>query len=95
VRYVDVLSDPNPSANGISVFGYGAVLVEENVLDIALNNSADNSTGKPARFRFCVSAEFFANQSSQGTLAQGWNNDASAYVNELSTNVEDSAVLAF
>ena len=89
---VDGALDPNPNIDGILVGGCGALIAEENVVEVPF---ASGGYGKPLRFYSCGATQFFANQSSAGTLNQGYNYDSSTYVPELSTNVEDDTLLAF
>jgi hypothetical protein len=64
------------------------VIAEEHVIDIELPTAI--------QFDSCQSVEFFANQTSSGALIQGATLNAPiTQVSELSTNVEDAAVLAF
>jgi hypothetical protein len=64
------------------------VILEENVIDLPLSINA------ALRLSACGTMECFANQS-PAALIQGYINDTNTYVAELSTNVEDAALLAF
>jgi hypothetical protein len=57
----------------------------------------DVSGSNPVRFEACNSTEFFANQTSAGALIPGFNIDPTVNVpvDELSTYVEDAAIVAF
>jgi hypothetical protein len=44
---------------------------------------------------YCGSTEFFANLSSSGALIPGYNLETSANATELTTNIDDAAILAF
>ena len=92
IRHVDGIPDPSPGgvssrSTGTLLGGCGAVIAEENVVDLDASN--------PLAFSWCGSSEFFANQTSAGSLIQGYNSASSTAAPELSTNVEDAAVLAF
>jgi hypothetical protein len=93
MRQVDGISDPSiglpadAASRGIVVQACGTFTAEENVLDLPAAHNID--------YNYCGSTGFFANQTSAGALIQGYNHGTSSNSNELSTNVEDAAVLAF
>jgi hypothetical protein len=91
IRHMDAVMDFGTYQTlGFVLFSCGALIAEENVIDL------DLGTPSPIRFDSCPTAEFFANQTSAGTLIQGATPfDSPSSVNELSTNVEDAALLAF
>jgi hypothetical protein len=92
MRQVDGISDPpyTPAmyaSQGISVQACGTLTAEENVIDLPAVPNIQQ--------RYCGSTNYFANLTSAGALIQGYNLETSAYTDELTTNVEDAAVLAF
>jgi len=87
VRQVDGLPDPTGLSKAATVEVCGNLITEENVIDLV--------SSTPLWFSACGNIDFFANESLAGTLIQGYNFDSSASVSELSTDVEDSALLAF
>jgi hypothetical protein len=92
MRQVDGISDPpytpaNYVSQGISVQACGALTVEENAMDLPAAHNVQQ--------RYCGSTQYFANQTSAGALIPGYNLDTSSNTDELSTNIDDAAVLAF
>ena len=65
----------------------GSLVMKENIID--------DTSSPPVQFEYCNSAEFFANQSSAGTLLQGYNLGINLSTDELSTNIQDAAVVPF
>ncbi len=74
-------------ALGIWVQACGTFTVEENIVDLPDAHNID--------YQYCGSAEFFANLTSAGALIPGYNVGTSANTNELTTNIDDAALLAF
>jgi hypothetical protein len=92
MRQVDDISDPpytpaNYASQGISVQACGTFTAEENVIDLPAAHNVQQ--------RYCGSTEFFANMTSAGALIPGYDLGTSSSTNELSTNIDDAAVLAF
>jgi len=88
IRHVDNASDPPglPPGAGIGVSGCRDLIVEENVLDL------DHPT--PIAFALCDKVRFFNNQTSSGILIQGVDTSNSSKAGELTTDIEDAALLA-
>jgi hypothetical protein len=80
---------------GLQVAAGGGVIIEENVIEQSLIDVTN--TNPPVQVRARSSLQFFTNQTPAGALIQGFDKDpaVNANVNELSTNVEDAALLAF
>jgi hypothetical protein len=94
IRHVDDGSDPQNTtlSLGVQVSGCGALIVEENIVDL-------NRTS-PLEHYYCPSAQYFDNQSSSGASIPGVqvnpnNTDQIVAVeNELRTTVSDAEALA-
>jgi hypothetical protein len=89
IRETDGIADP-PSRYtrmGLQVLSGGGVIIEENTIDASDPN--------PLSFQGCSSAGFFANQTPGGVLIQGQESSSGVKASEVSTDVEDAAVLAF
>jgi len=90
IRAMDGLPDlqsPPYKSTGVYAFSCGELIMEENVID----------PNSPTAIQFdnCGSTEFFANQTSAGVLALGCSFvNPAVRVSELSTNIEDAALLA-
>jgi hypothetical protein len=91
MRPVDGISDPalglGVATLGVVVQGCGSLIAEENVIDFA--------APKQIQYDLCGTAEFFANSTSGAALIQGYNAGSHSSASELSTNIEDAALLAF
>jgi len=88
IRHVDGASDPPGmiQGTGIQVSGCAELIVEENVVDL------DRAT--PIEYSFCDKARFFNNLTSSGALIQAVDTSSSIKASELTTDIEDAALLA-
>jgi hypothetical protein len=96
IRHMDGISDPLQSplppltssvVHGIFAFSCAGLITEENVVDLEASPSI--------QFATCGGVDFFANQTSAGKLLQGYTHLTTFSTDELTTKVEDTAVLAF
>jgi len=88
IRHVENASDPPnlPQAVGIQVSGCGNLILEENVVDL--------DTTTPIKYYLCDKVRFFNNRTSSGVLIQGVDISNSAKASELTTDIEDTVLIA-
>jgi hypothetical protein len=78
---------PDSNTWGISLYNCSGGIVEDNVIDPKIGNSLkqDKSSGM----------QYFNNRTPEGSLLQGLDGPANEKIDELTTRIEDGAVLAF